>query len=747
MSGKYALIIGNTEYDDSSLAQLTTPGKDAEDFAHILQDKDLCAFDEVKVLLNQSSSKVIEVIEEFFDQRKPDDLLVLYFSGHGIRDDFGSLYLAFKNTIHSRLRPTAIKSDYIREVMDQSRSKRQVLILDCCNSGAFPQGTKAELGGVMGMMTAFQGYGRYVLTASDATQFAWQGDQIIGETDNSLFTHFLVKGLEGEADNDSDGKISVDDLYNYTFEQISKVTPKQTPTKSATKQEGDIVLRQIMRIEDIKPVSLPIELVEAIEDSRTFVREGAVQQLEKLLNGKNLGLARSARESLERIEKEDDSRRVSQLATQALEANRQAEQMLEEERKVQEEAQNLAAQKAEKERLEQEKAESERKAKEEAERLLAQQKGEEERIAKAKVEAEQLAEKKAEVEREAREEAERKGREEAERLSKIKEEERIAQVKAEAELITIEEAKRLAKIKEEERIAQVKDAPTKESKPAKPPLLSIGIAGAVIITICICGFAITLLFRSWIGIPSTEIPQAPLPTQPVLFTATYGLASTATIPPKPTDLPFSTATPPQDLPATPAPAYPATSVTGLPFVEDFTSNSNGWAETVISDEYGEITYTINGQYVWNVKATKPVNYKTWPENTQTVSDFILTVDAQRQSGPENSAYGVVFRLTDRDNCYYFAVSDVGKYYVGKRENGSWITLIDWTPSSSILSGQINKVRVDAVGNQFTFFINGDQVNSIRDDTFTNGFGGLSTELYNGGDSATFVFDNFVMDTP
>jgi uncharacterized caspase-like protein len=127
------------------------------------------------------------------------------------------------------------------------------LILDCCNSGAFPQGTKAELGGVMGMTKAFQGYGRFVLTASDSTQFAWEGDKVIGETDNSLFTHFLVKGLEGEADSDGDGRITVDELYDYAYDQISRVTPKQTPTKSI-QREGEIVLRQSTRIENIKPL-------------------------------------------------------------------------------------------------------------------------------------------------------------------------------------------------------------------------------------------------------------------------------------------------------------------------------------------------------------------------------------------------------------------------------------------------------------------------------------------------------------
>ncbi len=107
-----------------------------------LKIPNICAFDNVDILFNQSSDSVLEAIDVFFDRKKPDDLLILYFSGHGIRDEIGSQYLAFKNTIRSRLRSTAIKSDYLREAMDQSRSKRQVLILDFCNGGVFPQGIK-----------------------------------------------------------------------------------------------------------------------------------------------------------------------------------------------------------------------------------------------------------------------------------------------------------------------------------------------------------------------------------------------------------------------------------------------------------------------------------------------------------------------------------------------------------------------------------------------------------------------------
>lgn len=323
MSAKYALIIGNGEYLDSGLAQLNAPGRDANDLADVLKDKEIGAFDDVNILLNQPSSSIIEAIDAFFDQKKPDDLLVLYFSGHGVRDEHGSLYLAVKNTNRNRLRSTAIKSDYIREVMDQSRSRRQVLILDCCNSGAFSQGTKAATGVSIGTASAFEGgYGRIILTASDSTQYAWEGDKVIGETDNSLFTHYLVEGLKGEADIDSDGRITVDELYDFAYEKVRLATPKQTPSKFSSKQQGEIILRANIRIEDTKVIPLPDDLMAAVKSSLPFVREGAVKQLELLLKGRNRALARSAQSALEKMVSEDDSRSVSQAAERALEAVR-----------------------------------------------------------------------------------------------------------------------------------------------------------------------------------------------------------------------------------------------------------------------------------------------------------------------------------------------------------------------------------------------------------------------------------------
>ncbi len=322
MDRKYALIIGNTEYKDLGLGELTASQTDVEEFARVLRDPEICGFDFVDVLINQTSFRVFEAIEEFFDDRKPADLLVLYYSGLGVKDEAGSLYLAFTNTIRTRLRSTAIKPNFIEETMEQCRSKRQIVILDSCNIGAFSQGTKAEVGGAMGLTAAFQGYGRFVLTASDLTQFAWEGDQVIGKTQNSLLTHFLVKGLEGDADNDGDGNITVDELYDFAYEQICKITPEQTPSRSVVKQIGGIFLRQTARTEKITP--LPDDLLSEIEDMRPYVRAAAVEKLKKILEGNNPGLVRSAVEALEKIVVDDNTTQgVARTATQVLESYQQ----------------------------------------------------------------------------------------------------------------------------------------------------------------------------------------------------------------------------------------------------------------------------------------------------------------------------------------------------------------------------------------------------------------------------------------
>ncbi|MCB0037072.1 MAG: caspase family protein, partial [Anaerolineales bacterium] len=91
---RYALIISNSNYQDHRLAKLTTPAADAAGLRAVLEDSTICAFDEVTLLENQSSYQVRIALAQFFAGKKRDDLLLLYFSGHGLLDVNNRFYLA-----------------------------------------------------------------------------------------------------------------------------------------------------------------------------------------------------------------------------------------------------------------------------------------------------------------------------------------------------------------------------------------------------------------------------------------------------------------------------------------------------------------------------------------------------------------------------------------------------------------------------------------------------------------------------
>ena len=314
---KYALIIGNNQYDDPKLAQLKTPAADSQALAKVLADKSIGSFDQVTPLINKNESEIRRAISAFLTNKKPDDLVLVYFSGHGVLDDRGRLFLSLKDTETTLLKATAIPSTFISDEMDSCRSRRQILILDCCHSGAFARGTKGEQKAVTEATFEGSGYGRVVMTASDSTQYALEGDQVIRQTDLSLFTHFLLEGLKtGEADTDHDGHISLDEWYDYTYAKVVSETPRQIPHRWSYNQQGDLIIARNPNIHK-RVVELPFELAQAVESSFTSIRENAVHELGRLLRSRDAELANLARKSQEKM-KGDDSRRISSSAEKYL---------------------------------------------------------------------------------------------------------------------------------------------------------------------------------------------------------------------------------------------------------------------------------------------------------------------------------------------------------------------------------------------------------------------------------------------
>ncbi len=245
MPRRFALIIANGRYEDSNLPPLSTPTGDVRALAGILDDPELGGFTEVGILVDEGLRSVRKAVSQLFKHRAKDDLALLYFSGHGLRDERGRLCLAVRDTEVDDLHATALQASFITEAMDLSYCEWEVLVLDCCNSGAVVAGSKDGLH-AMEAGLAFRGneMGRAILTATDTVHYAWEGSRFKGRPAQSLFTSYLVEGIRtGAAMPHGGGNgIGLEDAFDYAREQVLRHATGQNPQKWFFRLPGEVIL-------------------------------------------------------------------------------------------------------------------------------------------------------------------------------------------------------------------------------------------------------------------------------------------------------------------------------------------------------------------------------------------------------------------------------------------------------------------------------------------------------------------------
>ncbi|MBO1064180.1 MULTISPECIES: SUMF1/EgtB/PvdO family nonheme iron enzyme [Nostocales] len=237
MAKKMALLIGVSEYG-AGIPPLLSALNDVQAMERVLQNPNLGNFAQVERLLNPDSVAMRIGIQKLFKNAGKEDLLLFYFSGHGITNDDNHLYLATRNTAKDNFEATAVDANFIQTQSKSCYSKRQVLILDACYSGAFANGWHTKSIGV-DIKKQLGAEGRVVLTSSGATQtsFAQEGATL------SLYTQYLVEGIEtGAADTDNDGNIHVQELHTYAKSKVQAVKPNMTPDIILDKEGYNILL-------------------------------------------------------------------------------------------------------------------------------------------------------------------------------------------------------------------------------------------------------------------------------------------------------------------------------------------------------------------------------------------------------------------------------------------------------------------------------------------------------------------------
>jgi len=248
--GKFALLIGVSDSSEEDLPKLPSAIEDIRAMQAVMQDPKLGDFDSVKVLPNPMRQEMEEAIETLFANSKKEDLVLFYFSGHGITDEKGKLYLVTPQTRKERgnlIKATAVAATVLHDNMGNGRSKRQVLILDSCFSGAIAEGlTGKSAGSNVDIQRELGGEGRVILTSSNAVQKSFH----IQGYDLSIYTHYLIDGIQtGAANQNGDDYISVDELHEYVKKKLEQEAPLMSPQFFPVKEGYKIRLVRSLQVD------------------------------------------------------------------------------------------------------------------------------------------------------------------------------------------------------------------------------------------------------------------------------------------------------------------------------------------------------------------------------------------------------------------------------------------------------------------------------------------------------------------
>jgi len=240
----YAVIVGVAKYQDKSILPLEVSAKDAQDFAAFLSDRN-GLFDgkpQVTLMVNEQATRanVTKSLRQLLKPAEKDDFVIIYLSGHGAADPSAPneyYFLTHDARIDNLFGTAVLMND--TNLFKQIRTDKVLMIADSCYAAGFVTGIQnARPKAARRFFSIFQAlHGRVALASSRADEESWENPRF----GNSVFTHFLLKGLRGEANLTSkDGLITAAQLYEYVYNNTEKSTEgKQHPQIYSAKGSED----------------------------------------------------------------------------------------------------------------------------------------------------------------------------------------------------------------------------------------------------------------------------------------------------------------------------------------------------------------------------------------------------------------------------------------------------------------------------------------------------------------------------
>ena len=217
----YAIFVGVSEYEQSSI-NLSCCHKDATEMYEML--KDYVMPENMKLLTNRQAKHddVVFYTKQLFQQARPEDIVIFYFSGHGLKNDFFT---------HDK----KLNFSTLQNIFRQTKAKRKLIFADACYSGSLRQS-----GSRNNSYNTDMGNNVLLFLSSRSGQRSYEGYIL----QNSIFTYFLLAAFRGGADANKDSYITAKELFDFVNPKvIERSRGKQIPVMWGKFDENMIILQ------------------------------------------------------------------------------------------------------------------------------------------------------------------------------------------------------------------------------------------------------------------------------------------------------------------------------------------------------------------------------------------------------------------------------------------------------------------------------------------------------------------------
>ena len=218
-SDRYALVIGIDDYRDDSIPDLKTCQADATAMYELLTDPAKGGIKESNAYILLGKKATTRNIKKYLSKLRQipsKSTVFVYFSGHGAKEG-GQAYWVTHDSEIDYLTASGLSDLEIQQFFSKIPSDRVVVMLDCCYAAATVKGGKASIADFDDVLKRFTGKGRAYLMA------AGSGEEAIEAKDlkQSVFSHYLVDGLAGRADDNKDGVVVLTELSTYVDRNVA----------------------------------------------------------------------------------------------------------------------------------------------------------------------------------------------------------------------------------------------------------------------------------------------------------------------------------------------------------------------------------------------------------------------------------------------------------------------------------------------------------------------------------------------